>query len=198
MINQSKIKLISLKNEVKERIQHDTFHPLLNRFRDADKQQAILREALFESNEVKLCLAVDKNTIIGYTVVLPPEKEERWSQLPFVRVLGVVEVAPLFRRGGLAKKLVQTITSFSCYEQKIIISLEYYWHWDLQMTDGDFILYGKMLRKMLQASRFEEISTDEPDIADYKQNFMMARIGRQITDEQLYQFLKLANPYSLA
>ncbi|MGM7635252.1 GNAT family N-acetyltransferase [Bacillus sp. Hm123] len=186
------MKIISNQEQVQNNMKRLTFHSLLNRFREPDRQQATLRAALNE--EVTMSLAIDCDTIIGYTVVLPPEKEERWSKLPFVRALGVVEVAPNFRGRGLAKQLVQTVTANPILESKIIISLEYYWHWDLQITNGNAYAYKQLLKRMLQASRFEDIQTNEPDIAGYPYNFMMGRIGKEITSEELYQFMKLADP----
>ncbi|WP_100402561.1 GNAT family N-acetyltransferase [Bacillus sp. FJAT-42315] len=186
------MKIIVNQEEVQMNMKRLTFHSLLNRFREPDHQQATLRAAL--SEEVTMSLAIDCDTIIGYTVVLPPEKEERWSNLPFVRALGVVEVAPSFRGKGIAKQLVQTVTANPALESKIIISLEYYWHWDLQITKGDAYAYKQLLKNMLQASRFEDIQTNEPDIAGYPYNFMMGRIGKEITSEELYRFMKLADP----
>ncbi|WP_203363772.1 GNAT family N-acetyltransferase [Bacillus sp. REN10] len=186
------VEIISNEEAVKMNMKRLTFHPLLNRFRAPDKQQATLRAEL--SKEVAMALAIDRDAIIGYTIVLPPEREERWSKLPFVRTLGVVEVAPGFRGRGIAKRLVQAVTSNQALESKIIISLEYYWHWDLQMTNGDAHAYKKLLKKMLQASRFEDIPTNEPDIAGYPYNFMMGRIGKEVASEELYQFMKLSDP----
>lgn len=185
-------KIISNSKDVEKCMKFFTFHPLLNRFRDAEKQQTILRNAL--SDEGTMVLAIENNTIVGYTIILPPEVEERWSKLEFVYALGVVEVAPAYRGKGLAKKLVQEVTSQESYEQKIIISLEYYWHWDLAMTDGDVYKYKRMLKSMLEAGRFEDIHTDDSDIAGYQYNFMMARIGKRISSDQFVQFLKLADP----
>lgn len=187
--------IISQQDEVKHYMERSSFHPMLDRFRDADKQQAAMLSAL--SDQVTLSIAVLGTEIVGYAIVLPPEKEERWSCYDYIKVLGVVEIAPPYRGNGLAKKLVKSVTSPDIIEKQIIVSIEYYWHWDLEMTDGDPHRYVLILKKMLQSAGFEEFETNDPDIAGYPYNFMMGRVGKEVTQEQLYEFVKLAHPNAL-
>lgn len=191
----NQIRIISERDEVKHYMERYPFHHLLNRFREPEKQQQVLYGVL--SPEVTMCLAVTDQLIIGYTIVLWPEEEERWTKLDFIRVLGVIEIAPAYRGKGLAKQLIQRVVSPAQYDDKIIVSLEYYWHWDLELTKGDAKQYQMMLKSMLSWSGFEEYSTDEPDIAGYPYNFMMARIGKDVTNEKLHQFMKLAHPHAI-
>lgn len=189
------IQIVSIQDEVLKQMKSATFHLSLDRFRDPDQQQRVLLEAL--SPEVVMCLAVKQQEIVGYTIVLRPEPEERWAKLDFIRVLGVIEVAPSYRGKGLAKQLVYQVTSPPQFDDKIIVSLEYYWHWDLQSTAGDMNRYQVMLKSLLSWSGFEEYPTTDPDIAGYSYNFMMARIGKHVTNGQLRQFIKLAHPNAI-
>lgn len=189
------ISIVSERDKVKFYLEKYSFHPLLNRFREAKEQQAKLTKILNDENRV--CVAQAEGKIIGYTLILPPEENERWSLLDYIKVLGVLEVTPPYRGKGVAKNLLEEIVKDSNIENCIILSLEYAWHWDLDMVGGDIELYKSLLKGVLSAAQFVETKTDDPDIFHYKHNFMMARFGQEITSDQLNQFMKLANLNSI-
>jgi acetoin utilization protein AcuA len=149
---------------------------------------------LVNQGKAQLSLAVMDESIIGYAVILPPEETERWDQLPFVVMLGALEVAPAYRKNGVAKEILRCLFSTSRLKNKILMSLEYYWHWDLKNSRLDVYKYKRMLKHLLTSVGMEEYYTDEPDIRAHPANFMMGYVGREITLAELEQFLYLANP----
>ncbi|MGO4886349.1 GNAT family N-acetyltransferase [Anaerobacillus sp. MEB173] len=183
--------IITNQREILKILQKLHFHSNLNRFRDSDKQQEAMLIAM-ESDDVLMALALNNENIIGYAIILSPESDERWIRLNYLKMLGVIEVAPEFRNQKVGQKLLQALFRLAETENYIIISLEYCWHWDLDMTNGDPILYKNMLKHVLESVGFEEFHTNEPDIACYDVNFMMARVGSKITLSQLYDFANLA------
>ncbi|MDQ0215403.1 acetoin utilization protein AcuA [Oikeobacillus pervagus] len=185
------MKIVSDPEEVFRHLKYNHFHPDLNRFREAHHQQQTLTQVM-ETEQAFMALAIVDSQIIGYTIILSPEEEERWIKLDFLKVLGVIEVAPTFRNRSIAKKLLHSIFTQQELEHYIIISLEYCWHWDLKLTNGDPYLYRNMLRKVLESARFVEYKTNDPDIKASEVNFLMARIGKAITSEQVSQFIRLA------
>ncbi|WP_100371675.1 GNAT family N-acetyltransferase [Bacillus sp. FJAT-45037] len=172
-------------------LQTGRFHEGLEQFRLPDEQQKAMLHA-FRTLDVDFSIAYVGEIIVGYTLILPPEPDERWVKMLQIRVLGAIEVIPTLRNKGVASQLLKTVLQTKSYEKEIIISLEYRWHWDLESVDGDSGLYKELLQKLLYKGGFEEILTNDPDIASYPENFMMARIGREIESEDLVRFFELA------
>ncbi|MEB1806057.1 MAG: GNAT family N-acetyltransferase [Bacillaceae bacterium] len=187
----NQIQFVSDFHTMKKYMRDYPFHPALNRFREAKEQQEALLATLEKGS--RICIATDKDWIVGYTLILDPEENERWRALPYIKVLGAIEVAPTYRSEGIAKKLLQGICDEPQIEQFIILSIEYAWHWDLRMVDGDIQLYKALLKRLLQTQQFNETVTDDPDVAQYKHNFMMARYGDRVSSDQINQFMRLAN-----
>ena len=168
------------------------FHKQLDRFREAHKQQEALTKA-FIAQQSWMSLAVLNGEIIGYAIILGPEEDERWTKLDYLKVLGVVEVAPGFRGKQVGKRILRALTGHHHeLERYIVISLEYSWHWDVKSVGGNFLLYKRFLKKLLESAGFSEVATNDPDILASEYNFMMARVGERVTDEQIHKFLQLA------
>ncbi len=73
-------------------------------------------------------------------------------------------------------------------EDYIIITTEYYWHWDLKNSGLDVFEYKKIMQKMMAAGGMEVFSTDDPEITSHPANCLMARIGKRITNDQIQAF----------
>lgn len=181
----------SKKERVREHLVRYPFHPDLKQFREASEQQKVLKEAL-ENEETHLAIAFTDSCIIGYAILLPPDFFERWSIYSFIYELGALEVIPDYRGCGVAKQLLHNLFSHPEVEDKIVIALEYYWHWDLSNQMISPYQYKAMLHHVLSSVDFVEIKTDEEDIALNPINFMMARFGQSITFKQVEQFLQLS------
>lgn len=183
--------IITNQEDVRNILQEYQYNHNLNRFRDSEKQQGAMRSVM-ESNQGLMALALYNHSIIGYTIILEPELDERWRQLDFLKMLGVIEVAPTFRNQKVAKKLLESLFLIEETENLIVISLELCWHWDLTMTNGDPVKYMNMLKHVLESVGFKEFRTNEPDIARYDVNFLMARVGSEISTNQVNTFAHLA------
>jgi acetoin utilization protein AcuA len=171
-----------------------SFHPELNSFRTAKEQENILMR-LIQANEISLSIAVEDSQVIGYAVLLLPDSMDRWSKLPFVTLLGALEVAKSYRNKRVAFTVLEHLFSnYKSLEEEIIIALEYYWHWDIGSDKQEVLTYKNGLKRLLGSFDMEVVYTDDPDIQSHWANFMMARIGKKITSEQLQKFLFLANP----
>lgn len=177
-------------------LQKYRFHDGLGQFRLPSEQQLAMLNA-FQTMDVNLALAYTEELIVGYALILSPEPYERWVKMKEIRVLGVVEVAPPYRNQQAASSLLTALIDEGDYEKNILISLEYRWHWDLDSVNGDSSLYKKLLQKLLMKGGFEEVWTNEPDIMNYHDNFMMVRFGRDVSSEIVKRFLELSgNPIS--
>ncbi|ASK62936.1 N-acetyltransferase [Virgibacillus phasianinus] len=168
------------------------FHEQLTAFRIADKQfKALLNIADFP--EGRIIIARTENTIIGYVTYLHPDPLERWSKFEMENLieLGAIEVIPKFRGSKVASGLLKVSMMDKFMENYIIISTEYYWHWDLDGTNLGIWDYRKVMEKMMAAGGLIPAPTDDPEIISHPANCLMVKIGENVPDESIHQFDKL-------
>ena len=70
----------------------------------------------------------------------------------------------------------------------IIISTEYYWHWDLNGTKLSIWEYRKVMEKMMAAGGLDPAPTDDPEIISHPANCLMVRIGKNVSEELVKRF----------
>ncbi len=111
-----------------------TFDAYLTAFRDAEDQFEALLE-ITTLPEGRIYVARQDKLIVGYVTFHYPDEIERWStgNLPYLIELGAIEVSINFRQLQLAEKLIQLSLSTPEFEDYIVITTEYYWHWDLKI-----------------------------------------------------------------
>src|SRR5699024_4304046 len=168
------------------------FHEELTAFRPAPKQfDAILSIADFR--EEWIIIARTEDTIIGYVTYLHPDPLERWSKFNMENLieLGAVEVIPAYRGAGVASGLLKVSMMDAYMENYIVISTEYYWHWDLDEMRMSVWDYRKMMEKMMAAGGLMPAPTDDPEIISHPANCLMVRIGRNVPEESIKRFDKL-------
>lgn len=169
-----------------------TFDEGLNSFRVPEEQfEAIIEIA--ELPEGRIIVARIDNHIIGYTTYLYPDPLERWSDgnLPYILELGAIELSLNYRKYGLGNKMLKLAMQAPEMEDFIVITTEYYWHWDLKNSGLDVYEYQKIMHKMMAKGGLEVFATDDPEIISHPANSLMARIGKNITQEQMEAFDQL-------
>ncbi|UBH14693.1 GNAT family N-acetyltransferase [Macrococcus armenti] len=166
-----------------------TFDSGLVAFRMPSEQFIAIQE-IADLEEGRIIICRDKNNIIGYTTYLYPDPLERWSdgQLPYLLELGAIEISADYRAMGLGKAMLELSMLDDMMEDYIIITTEYYWHWDLKNSGLDVFEYKKIMQKMMAAGGMEVFSTDDPEITSHPANCLMARIGNRITNDQIQAF----------
>ncbi|WP_404453655.1 GNAT family N-acetyltransferase [Virgibacillus necropolis] len=168
------------------------FHEHLTAFRQAPKQfEAILNIADFP--EGRIIIARTEDTIIGYVTYLHPDPLERWSEFSMEDLieLGAIEVIPKYRGSKVASGLLKISMMDEYMENYIVISTEYYWHWDLDGTRLSIWDYRKVMEKMMAAGGLLPAPTDDPEIISHPANCLMVRIGENVPDDSVKQFDKL-------
>ncbi|MEN2769168.1 GNAT family N-acetyltransferase [Ornithinibacillus xuwenensis] len=170
-------------------LQTYNFHEDLTAFRPASKQfQALL--GIAELPEGRIIIARKEDTIIGYVTYLYPDALERWStfQIDNLIELGAIEVIPAYRGYGIASNLLKVSMMDRYMENYIIISTEYYWHWDLKGTQLSIWDYRKVMEKMMAVGGLLPAPTDDPEIISHPANCLMVRIGKNVQDNSIVQF----------
>lgn len=118
---------------------------------------------------------------------------ERWSEgnMENLLELGAIEIAPAYRGVSAGKNLVTLSMLDPEMENYIIITTEYYWHWDLKGSGLDVWEYRKVMEKMMGAGDLVWFATDDPEISSHPANCLMARIGANVGQESVQQFDQL-------
>ena len=168
------------------------FHEDLIAFRPAPQQfKAIL--GIADLPEGRLIIARAADTIIGYVTYLHADPLERWSafETENLMVLGAIEVIPGYRGEKIASNLLKTSMFDDFMENYIIISTEYYWHWDLAGTKLSIWDYRKVMEKMMAAGGLTPTRTDDPEITSHPANCLMVRIGKNVDQDSIDRFDKL-------
>ncbi|MFD2828988.1 GNAT family N-acetyltransferase [Corticicoccus populi] len=169
-----------------------TFDGGLSAFRPPkDQFDALLEISALE--EGRIIIARDGSHIIGYVTYHHADPMERWSDgnLPYILELGAVEVSLDYRKYGLAKKMIQLTMQDAYMENYIVITTEYYWHWDLKNSGLDVYEYKDLMIRLMKSAGFEVYQTNDPELTAHPANTLMARKGRNITDEQMIEFDKI-------
>lgn len=166
-----------------------SFHEGLKAFRPPKQQQeALVKIAAFPEGRINIARV--GNLIVGYVTFLYPDPLERWyeAKLPNLIELGAIEVAAEYRGARIGKSLLELSMLDDAMEDYIVITTEYYWHWDLKGTGLTVWDYRKVMEKMMRAGGMEFFSTDDPEVCSHPANCLMARIGKRVDQDSIQQF----------
>ncbi|MBW3111460.1 MULTISPECIES: GNAT family N-acetyltransferase [Bacillaceae] len=168
------------------------FHEGLVAFRPPAQQHKALVE-IASLPEGRILIARDNHTIVGYVTYLYPDPLERWSQGKMENLieLGAIEVIPKYRGAAVGKNLLKVSMMDDHMEDFIVITTEYYWHWDLKGTGLNVWEYRKVMEKMMNAGGLEYYATDDPEISSHPANCLMARIGKRVDADSIQRFDQL-------
>ncbi|WP_018086781.1 GNAT family N-acetyltransferase [Desulfurispora thermophila] len=156
-------------------------------FRQPEKQKIALREIAASTDGI-VYIARTGNCIVGYVTFHRPDSFSRWSKHPRILELGAIEVSPLYRKHKLARRLLQMAFANPIMEDFIVITIEFCWHWDLDNTGLTIWEYQKMLTKLFGSVGLEKVDTDDPDILEHVANVLMARIGNNVSQQDIEMF----------
>jgi acetoin utilization protein AcuA len=175
-----------------EKLAKYEFHHDLTAFRQPEQQHKALIE-IAQLPEGRIIIARHDETIVGYVTFLYPDPLERWSEGKMENLieLGAIEVIPDFRGYGVGKNLLIVSMMDDAMEDYIIITTEYYWHWDLKRTGLNVWEYRKVMEKMMNAGGLVWYATDDPEICSHPANCLMARIGTRVDNESIQKFDQL-------
>ncbi|MTI83741.1 MAG: GNAT family N-acetyltransferase [Firmicutes bacterium] len=162
----------------------------LNNFRLAARQhEALINITGLDSGYVYI--ARNQNTVVGYITFHKPDQYGRWYRHPAILELGCVEVSPAWRGHRIGKILLRKAFSQPVLENYIVITTEYYWHWDMESTGMDVWSYQKMLTNLFGSVGFEQRHTDDEEIMEHPANVLMVRVGSEVNKENIVSFEQL-------
>ncbi|WP_147532641.1 GNAT family N-acetyltransferase [Bacillus marasmi] len=175
-----------------EQLAQYEFHQDLTAFRPASQQHKAIVE-IAGLPEGRIIIARHENTIVGYATFLYPDPLERWSEAKMENLieLGAIEIIPQFRGHHVGKYILMVSMMDDAMEDYIVITTEYYWHWDLKRTGLNVWEYRKIMEKMMNAGGLVWFATDDPEISSHPANCLMARIGSRVDQESIQRFDRL-------
>ncbi len=164
----------------------------LRAFRPAWRQKEALVEIAGLEDSWVVC-ACQGETIIGYITFHPPGEFERWGRAGISEILelGAIEVAPGYRNIRLGREMMQLAFADPVMEKYIVISTEYYWHWDLDGTGLTVWEYQNVMSRLMESVGMVKRDTDEQEISAHPANMLMVRVGSTVSAEATEAFEKL-------
>lgn len=173
----------------RENLELMTFDDGLSAFRQPNDQFIAIKE-ISELKEGRIFVIRKHDHIVGYVTYHYPDPLERWSDgnLEYLIELGAIEISLPYRHLHLGSKLIRLSLAADEYEDYIVLTTEYYWHWDLKNSGLDVFAYKKLMQKLMGYGGLEIFATDDPEITSHPANCLMARIGERISIDQLQAF----------
>lgn len=168
----------------------------LRNFRNPARQKEALVNAASQP-EGMVYIARSNSEIIGYLIFHRPSRHTRWSRHPRILELGAVEVSRPWQRMGVAKELLRLAFSNEALEEYVVITTEFYWHWDLRGSGLDVWEYQRMLKKLFGSVGFKKRHTDDPEILEHPANMLMVRFGSKVDKAYIKAFEELTFQNSL-
>ncbi|MFZ4450687.1 GNAT family N-acetyltransferase [Salibacterium aidingense] len=165
------------------------FHEGLVSFRKPEEQKKALI-GIADLPEGRINAVIDEETIVGYVTFVYPDPLERWSEanMDTLLELGAIEIADEYRGAKIGTRLLEFSMLDDAMEDYIIITTEYYWHWDLKGSHLSIWDYRKVMEKMMNAGGLKWMATDDPEICSHPANCLMVRIGSRVSDDAVQQF----------
>jgi len=146
------------------------------------QRESLIKSAACEGANVVLALA-DAKDIIGYGVLDYPDAGERWAEIgpKIMMEIKAIEVCRAWRSVGIAHRIMEMILAHPQIEDKIIYLVGYSWTWDLAGAGINAGLYREKLVGLFKSHGFQEYETNEPNVCLKPENFLMGRIGKNIS-----------------
>jgi len=155
------------------------------------KMEVFRRVASQKDGRVALAV-VGERLIAAYLACWYPSPEDRWSRLgELMYEMGAIEVSRNFRNMGIAAKMFLMTMEDDFFEDKIAYMNGFSWHWDLDGSGLTMAQYRAMIVNMLSKAGFEEMYTNEPNIALRQENVFMARFGSRVSGRDKARFRDL-------
>jgi acetoin utilization protein AcuA len=153
------------------------------------QHQALMRIAALPDGNVTLA-HTQARIIVGYVTVSNPDPDTRWGRdrIPGLYELGGIEVARSWRSCGIGRALLTALFADGSYDKAIVIATGYRWCWDYESSGLTLREYREVLHRTMQRAGFEFFATDEPNIAWYPDNALVARVGKHAPKELVKKF----------
>ncbi len=138
-------------------------------------------------------VGIKDSTIVSYIGIHKPSERERWGKpkYPWLFELGAIEVSRNYRRLGLAQAMLKVAFDDPYYEDKIVLTTGFTWHWDLEQTGLTKYQYHDLGAQLMGRFGFIEMATDEPNVTMDSANLFLVRVGKNVPFSRYQKFASL-------
>jgi acetoin utilization protein AcuA len=156
------------------------------------QRAALLRIAADPQGRLTIAYSAERK-IVGYVTVTAPDADTRWGRdhIEGLMELGGIEVGREWRGLGLSDAIMRETFTGPMFDKLIVIATGYRWCWDVESAGMTIREYRDMLHRVFQRYGFQFFETDEPNIAWYPDNALVARIGPRAPAQLQAQFKAL-------
>jgi len=156
------------------------------------QHQALVKIAALPEGNVTLAHTAAR-VIVGYVTIGAPDADTRWGRdrIAGLYELGGVEVARDWRSCGISRALLSALFADGSYDGAIVLATGYRWCWDYESSGMGVREYRDVLHRTMQRAGFKFFETDEPNIAWYPDNALVARVGKKTPGDLRKQFKAL-------
>jgi len=136
---------------------------------------------------------IKDGSLVSYIGIHPPSERERWGKpdYPWLFELGAIEVSRGYRRIGLAEAMLEIAFDDPFYEDKVVLTTGFTWHWDLEDTGLDKMQYRMIGIELFGQYGFMEMATDEPNVTMDSANLFLVRLGKNVPFSRYQKFASL-------
>ncbi len=187
--------IISLENYYPaEKLEQLTVDPGIRMFsrNNPDRQKkALVKVARLEGGNVIAGIVDD--LLVSYIGMHHPSERERWGKpgYPWLFELGAIEVSRNYREIGLAENMLQLTFDDPFYDDKVVLTTAFTWHWDLEGTGMDKMRYRELFIHLAEKFSFIEMATDEPNVTMDSANLFLVRLGKNVSFSNYQKFAGL-------
>jgi len=138
-------------------------------------------------------VGIREDRLVSYIGIHRPSERERWGKpaFPWLYELGAIEVSRNYRRMGLAEAMLEVSFDDPYYDDKIVLTTGFTWHWDLEGTGIDKALYRLLGIELFGRYGFMEMGTDEPNVTMDSSNLFLVRLGKDVSFSRYQKFASL-------
>lgn len=155
------------------------------------QRKALVKVAGLEGGNV--IAGISDDLLISYVGIHHPSERERWGKpgYDWLYELGAIEVSRNFRKLGLAEAMLDLAFDDPFYDDKIMLTTAFTWHWDLEGTGMDKLQYRQLFLHLAAMHGFIEMATDEPNLGMDASNLFLVRLGKNASFSRYQRFAAL-------
>lgn len=155
------------------------------------QKTALVNVARLEGGNI--IAGIKDNLLVSYVGIHHPSERERWGKpgYDWLHELGAIEVSRNFRELGLSKAMLDLSFDDPFYDDKIVLTTAFTWHWDLEATGMDKMQYRQLFLHLAAKYGFIEMATDEPNITMDSANLFLVRLGKDSSFSRYQRFASL-------
>lgn len=174
-----------------ERLRVDDGISMFSRHNPERQKKALLNVANSVGGNV--IVGVKGDLLVSYIGIHHPSERERWGKQAHLWLyeLGAIEVSKNYRRIGLAEQMLDIAFADPFYDDKIVLTTGFTWHWDLEGTGMTKLEYKALGVELFGRYGFMEMTTDEPNVTMDSANLFLVRLGKDSSFSQYQKFASL-------